>query len=283
MPSSLAEIVDNKKSEISERIKARHFEALQSNVIKGSHEFSRALRRPAVNLICELKPKSPSAGVLRGEVNVDEIVATYDRYASAISVLTDEKYFGGSLNLLTHVASNSKLPTLCKDFIIDTYQCYEAREAGAQAVLLIVKILTDVQLHTLYQCITELGMDAVVEVQTAEELNRAEQLKPDIVMINNRDLGTFEMDLGTTERLAGSVPSDTILISASGVLERSDLVRLLPYCSNFLIGSALMKSDNMDKLLAEFVSLQPMNVDRQKTAASQLSLNVESGKEGRGG
>ncbi|HEY9731587.1 MAG TPA: indole-3-glycerol phosphate synthase TrpC [Drouetiella sp.] len=256
MPGSLVEIVENKKSELSERMRSRDLESFRHSVSKDDHRFAAALSRPGVNLICELKPKSPSAGVLRGEVNVDEIIAAYNRHASAISVLTDAKYFGGSLELLETVNAKSSLPTLCKDFVITPYQCFEAREVGAAAVLLIVKILTDAQLRSLYECITLLGMDAVVEVQTVAEVERALRVKPGIMMINNRDLSTFEMDLGTTERLAELVPADTILISASGVLARSDIERLLPYCSNFLIGSALMKSENMDALLAEFTSLQ---------------------------
>ncbi|MFN8551912.1 MAG: indole-3-glycerol phosphate synthase TrpC [Candidatus Obscuribacterales bacterium] len=257
MPGSLAEIVENKKSELSERMRRRELDSFRLRVAKANHEFAAALNQPGVNLICELKPKSPSAGVLREQVDVDEIINCYSRHARAISVLTDAKYFGGSLELLSSVNSKSQLPTLCKDFVITPYQCFEAREAGASAVLLIVKILSDAQLRSLYECITSLGMDAVVEVQTAEEVQRALRVKPTIMMINNRDLGTFQMDLGTTERLAASIPAGTILISASGILARADIERLLPYCSNFLIGSALMKSENMDALLSEFVSLQP--------------------------
>lgn len=256
MPGSLVDIVENKKTELSSRMRTRDLESFRHKVRKANFEFSSALRQSGVNLICELKPKSPSAGVLRSNVNVDDIIACYNRHARAISVLTDEKYFGGSLELLSEVVGKSHLPVLCKDFILTPYQCYEAREAGAAAVLLIVKILSDAQLRSLYECIKALGMDAVVEVQTPDEVERAKRVSPKIVMVNNRDLSTFEMDLGTTERLAGSIGRDTILISASGVLERSDIERLLPFCSNFLIGSALMKSDNMDGLLAEFVSLQ---------------------------
>lgn len=256
MPGSLAEIVENKKSELSERMRRRDLDAFRPNLKKANHEFASSLSQPGVNLICELKPKSPSAGVLREQVNVDEIINCYSRHAKAISVLTDAKYFGGSLQLLSSVHSKSSLPTLCKDFVLTPYQCFEAREAGASAVLLIVKILSDAQLRSLYECITGLGMDAVVEVQTAAEVQRALRIKPAIMMINNRDLGTFQMDLGTTERLAALIPSGTILISASGILSPADIEKLLPYCSNFLIGSALMQSDNMDALLSEFVSLQ---------------------------
>ncbi len=256
MPGSLAEIVQNKKIELSERMKKRTLASFSSSMQDANHEFADALLQPGVNLICELKPKSPSAGVLRGSVNVDEIISSYNRFAKAISVLTDQKYFGGSLELLAEVNGKSLLPTLCKDFVLDPYQCFEAREAGAKAVLLIVKILSDDLLRMLHDCIESLGMDAVVEVQTAEEVERALRVNPRIILINNRDLGTFQMDLGTTERLAELIPAGTILISASGILAKSDLERLLPFCSNFLIGSALMKSDNMDALMAEFVGLQ---------------------------
>ncbi|HEY9676820.1 MAG TPA: indole-3-glycerol phosphate synthase TrpC [Drouetiella sp.] len=255
MPTKLDEIVENKKLEVAARIQSRSLDSFRDKVVNANHEFAAALRQPGVNLICEVKPKSPSAGVLRGAVNVDDILKSYNKHARAVSVLTDEKYFGGSLELLAEISEKSQLPTLCKDFVIDVYQCYEARECGAKAVLLIVKILNDEQLQTLYACIQNLGMDAIVEVQTEDEMQRALSIKPSIIMINNRNLSTFEMDLGTTERLAARVPSDTILISASGILEKSDMERLLPVCSNFLIGSALMKSDNMEELMAELANM----------------------------
>ena len=176
--SRLEEIVENKKFEVEQRKKS----------CSASDVASRALARPAsklflkainqcdkLNLIAEIKPKSPSAGVLRSEVSLDDVLAAYDAYASAISVLTDEKYFGGSFSLLEQVSQQSKLPTLCKDFIIDPHQCYEARLAGAQALLLIVKILQPEQLAHLHEIAEELGMSAVVEVQTEAEMAMARE------------------------------------------------------------------------------------------------------------
>lgn len=251
MPSSLTEIVENKRQELAERIKKRPIALLQQQAQPANFDFYAALSEPGINLICELKPKSPSAGVLRGAVDLDDIVQSYNRFARAISVLTDAKYFGGSLELLHDVSAKSPLPTLCKDFVIDAYQCFEARLYGAKAVLLIVKILQDDELATLYETAQSLGLDAIVEVQTEDEMRRAINLNPRLVMVNNRNLETFKIDLSTTERLAPMVPSGTMLISASGILGRGDVERLLPHCPNFLIGSALMQSDNIDNLLAE--------------------------------
>src|SRR5262249_1830802 len=145
MRAALPEIVANKRKEIEE--KKRTGAVLSDNGIAGGDgSFYRALQGAELKLITEIKPSSPSAGVLRANVDVDQILASYNVYAAAISVLTDKQYFGGSIELLSHVSANSPRPTLCKDFILDRLQVQEARRAGAQAVLLIVKILEDPQL-----------------------------------------------------------------------------------------------------------------------------------------
>ncbi|MBS1993274.1 MAG: indole-3-glycerol-phosphate synthase [Cyanobacteria bacterium SZAS LIN-3] len=252
MPSKLAEIVSNKELEVQARRNGK-VDELRAAAFKtpASGAFLAALQKPGTNLICELKPKSPSAGVLKADFKLDAILPHYIARAEAISVLTDEKYFGGSLALLSEVSSKCTLPTLCKDFIIDPLQIYEARLAGAQAVLLIVKILSDELMQKLYSEITDLGMTAVVEVQNDEELRRALKLSPQLILINNRNLDTFEISLATTTNLAPQIPANIVTISASGISNRGEIDSLLPLCHNFLIGSSLMAADNLTAKLAE--------------------------------
>jgi indole-3-glycerol phosphate synthase len=240
--------------------------------------FESALRQPKnTHLIAEIKPSSPSAGVLQAEVNLDAILEAYNDYASAISVLTDAPYFGGTFERLAEVSRRSPRPTLCKDFVIDEYMVYQARLAGAAAVLLIVKILDDAALKSLYDCIQGLGMTAVVEVQNENELQRALAIGASVLLINNRNLSTFDVDLATTTRLADVLSSysqkpsplhpggrgikgggeSPLIISASGIEKRADIEALLPATNCFLIGSSLMKQSNktLPILLQELLSI----------------------------
>lgn len=251
MPGILDEIVENKRAEIAKRKTLHSRSALTANLQTGDGSFLSALSSPGLKLITEVKPSSPSAGILREHVNIDEVLSSYNRYACAISVLTDKKYFNGSLELLGQIAKQSPHPVLCKDFIIDTYQVYEAREFGAQAVLLIAKILSDDQLQDLHRVTTELKMTAVVEVQTEDELSRALAVSPQVLLINNRNLTTFEIDLETTRRLTPLIPPSAIAVSASGIQTRQDINTLLTCCTRFLIGSTLMQSSDIDAKLRE--------------------------------
>ena len=251
MASILLEIVEHKRSEIEERKAAVSQATLERGLEPGDGSFLRALHGEGLKLITEIKPSSPSAGVLRESINIDAVLSSYNRYADAISVLTDKKYFNGSLDLLKEVVSKSPCPVLCKDFLLDDYQVYEARKAGAQAVLLIVKILDDKQLLSLHRTTLSLGMTPVVEVQTEEELKRALVVSPQLLLINNRDLMTFEINLETTRRLVPQIPVPIVPVSASGVQSRADIENLLPCCRRFLIGSTLMQADDLDAKLAE--------------------------------
>lgn len=213
--------------------------ACLEQAIQTHHQSKAGTERPAC--ILEIKPASPSAGILQAQMDLPPLLDLYQRYGMAISVLTDAKYFGGSLALLQQVSERVAVPTLCKDFIVDAYQVYEARKAGAQAVLLIVKALEDATLQALFQLIVSLGMTPLIEVQDALEVERALRVQPSILLINNRNLQTLELDLSTTERLAPLIPKGILKISASGIQSKADLVRLMPCCDGFLIGSTLMK------------------------------------------
>lgn len=260
MKVTLADIVDNKRAEVEQRRSARSSEMrdnLARAVVAAPGNFIRRTSQRRVNLIAEIKPRSPSAGVLRGSAKTDvyDIVDCYGRHASAISVLTDEKYFGGSLSLLEKVHSRSPLPVLCKDFIIDEVQILEARAAGADAVLLIAKILDAAHLQKLQVAAQQLNMTALVEVQNEHELDAALSANAEILLINNRDLSTFEIDLNTTARLARLIPRTVPFVSASGIESASDIERLLPYTNRFLVGSSIMKAKDMEAKLSELAGI----------------------------
>lgn len=252
MRDLLTEILEHKQLEVRERKRlSKGFSNAQSSCTAG--RFQQAIAPQGLRLIAEVKPKSPSAGKLASN-NLDQLLAAYANYAHALSVLTDKKYFDGSLDLLRIAADKTGLPVLCKDFFIDEFQVYEAHEAGADAVLLIVKILDDETLKALHALTVELGMTPVVEIQNEQELTRALKLAPQALLINNRDLTNFEIDFGTTKRLSPLIPQDVITISASGIEGRADIDGLLPFARRFLIGSSMMRSDNPEAKLKELLS-----------------------------
>ncbi|MBX9879992.1 MAG: indole-3-glycerol phosphate synthase TrpC [Candidatus Obscuribacterales bacterium] len=253
MPEStvLAEIIAHKREEIEVRKTATSLAELENSIEPGTGDFLKSLTGGGLRLIAEIKPASPSAGVLKKEPDIKPILDAYNKYAAAISVLTDMRYFGGSLTLLKDVVHYTRLPVLCKDFIIDVFQIYEARLKGAEAILLIVKALEDNRLAALHSVALELGMTPVVEIQNEEELKRALDITPQVLLINNRNLDNLKIDLSTTERLAPLIPDYAIAVSASGIESRQDIDRLSPYCSRFLIGSALMKAKDLEAKLKE--------------------------------
>ncbi|MGQ9896346.1 MAG: indole-3-glycerol phosphate synthase TrpC [Acidobacteriota bacterium] len=215
--------------------------------------FLSALRQNPLAIIAEIKPRSPVEGVLQTELDLARLLAAYDAHATALSVLTEPNYFGGSFALLAAVTRRSKCPTLCKDFVLDVSQVHAARAAGAEAVLLIVKILADELLCQLHTEIQRWNMTPVVEVQTEAELERALALHPSVILVNNRNLETFEVSLETTKRLAPRVPSQIVTVSASGIQCRADIEALLPYCSRFLIGTHLMRASDPGAIFAELL------------------------------
>ncbi len=209
-------------------------------------DFASALRGDHIRLIAEVKKASPSRGVIRPDFNPVDIALTYAANgASAISVLTEAKYFQGSLEYLRDIgkALNKKLPLMRKDFIHDPYQVYESRAYGADSLLLIVAILTPEKLGELLVLSNELGMSCLVEVHDEAELEIAIGSGTGIIGINNRDLKTFTVDLGTTGRLRPLVPSDRIVVSESGIKNRNDIEKLGEMGVNaVLIGESLISA-----------------------------------------
>jgi len=193
-----------------------------------------------VNIIAELKRKSPSAGFI-GEIDEGRIGA-YSRYARAISVLTDSFFFGGSYKFLDRVAAMTDLPLLCKDFIIDRKQIDRAYAAGADLVLLIARMLTAAQLESLYRHARDLGLSCLVEIHGREELDRIAGIDPEIVGVNSRDLDTLGIDLEKAARTLACVTSP-MRIAESGIRSRHDIERMAKAGANgFLVGETLMRS-----------------------------------------
>ena len=211
------------------------------------HAFSRALSVEGINIIAEFKRRSPSKGMIRGDVSPIDVARAYQAGgAVAMSVLTEEDYFAGSLDDLREVKSTVELPVLRKDFIVDEYQVYESAAAGADAILLIVAALDDESLLQLRRLAEdELGMDALVEVHTSDEMRRAAACGAKLIGVNNRDLRTFAVSLETSLSLAREAPSGALLISESGLNSAADLQRLYGAgYRGFLIGETLMRADD---------------------------------------
>jgi indole-3-glycerol phosphate synthase len=210
--------------------------------------FASALRHPAeVRLLAEVKRRSPSAGDIRPGADPVEVARAYrEGGAAALSVLTDREFFGGDLEALVRVRASVPLPVLRKDFTVDPLQVWEARSAGADAVLLIVRILSDAQLADLLGLTAELGMDALVEVHGQGELERALAAGATLVGVNNRDLGTFVTDLGVSLALAPCVPPSVTLVAESGIRAVVDVDRLgAAGFDAVLVGESLMRQGDL--------------------------------------
>ena len=260
--SVLVEIVGHTRQELARRRVAIPRESLERQCQQAppARDFEGALRgRPGtIRLIAEVKKASPSRGVLAGDLNPVDVATAYATHgAHAISVLTDEKYFKGSLDDLRAVRAAVDVPLLRKDFTIDEYQLWESRAAGADAVLLIVSILEPAQLSDLLAAAKGLGLAALVECHTAAELDQALAAGSRVVGINNRDLATFETRLETTIELAPSIPPGPIVVSESGFFTGADVRRVVAAGAHaVLIGEALVRSGDVAAKIRE-LTLQP--------------------------
>jgi indole-3-glycerol phosphate synthase len=215
----------------------------------------------AMALIAEVKKASPSAGLICRDFDPVRIAKEYEAAgASCLSVLTDEKFFQGSLDYLRQIRAAVKLPLLRKDFIIDERQILEAIEWGADAILLIVAILGDEQLAKFHSLATEAGIAALVEVHDGAELERALKISPQLIGVNNRDLKTFKVDLATTERLAAQLFStlatrhSPLLVAESGIHTRADVERLKKCGANaILVGESLLRGGDIQSKIRELI------------------------------
>jgi indole-3-glycerol phosphate synthase len=261
-PDILKTIIANKQIEVCNAKAATTVDELKARISDLEdipRGFERALRDAAASdwtaVIAEVKKGSPSKGVIRADFDPLEIAEIYqNKGATCLSILTDEKFFLGHLRYLALIREQVGLPMLRKDFLFDPYQVYEARAAGADAVLLIASMLAQGQIEDLAGLARELHMDVLLEVHDEQEMEIASNTDIGLIGVNNRNLRTFVTDLGTTERLAKMLPAGRLLVSESGINSREDLLRLKAGGANaFLIGESLMREDDIGAKLKELI------------------------------
>ena len=264
MTNILSEIIDGKRQVVA-RLRAdrasRDFRQRALDIRKDApaHRLLQALESDSrrLNIIAEFKRRSPSAGIIPIDLSATDVARCYERGgACAVSVLTDEEYFGGSIVDLSAVRVSTDLPILRKDFIIDPIQLYEAAIAGADAVLLIVAAMDDRSLRELRELAEDqLGLDALVEVHTAHQLRRSVNAGAKMIGVNNRNLQTFQVSLETSERLIAEAPRDRIMVSESGLKSAKSLRHLQALgFRGFLIGEALMRATDPEKALRDLIA-----------------------------
>ena len=260
--SILDEIFAHKKIEVAEAKRRISVLDLESAIgdLPAPLPFAAALTGDAhatPRLIAEVKYRSPSKGILCPDFDHINLAKTYAQNgAAAISILTDEKYFGGSLNYLKEISSlDLGIPLLRKDFIFDPYQVLEAREAGASAILLIVAMLSSAQLTELLRLARELDMDALVETHTRQEVEDALSIGARLIGVNNRDLHTFNVSLETSTALRPIIPDDLIMVAESGIHTKEDVSRLAEAnIDAMLIGEGLVTAPDIGAKVREFIA-----------------------------
>jgi len=255
----LKRILEVKVVENTTRVTSMPIEKLRERIaaqtpVRGFVNAMKAKLNAQQNaVIAEVKKASPSKGVIRDPFDPAAIAISYEKgEAACLSVLTDEDFFQGSESALVAARNACSLPVIRKDFIIDDYQVYEARAMGADCILLIVAALEDGQMRRLYQLAVELDMDVLVEVHDAQELARALALQPMLLGINNRDLRTFDVTLDTTVSLLKDIPSETTVVTESGILASTDVQRMQEHgIQAFLVGEAFMRAEDPGTALKE--------------------------------
>ncbi|MBI6550397.1 bifunctional indole-3-glycerol-phosphate synthase TrpC/phosphoribosylanthranilate isomerase TrpF [Xenorhabdus lircayensis] len=251
--SVLQKIIDDKAAYLITRKAEQPLESFIDAIVPSHRRFYQALTHKQTIFILECKKASPSKGLIREDFDPVRIAKTYQPYAAAISVLTDEKYFQGSYDFLEMASSAVHQPVLCKDFIIDTYQVYLARYYQADAILLMLSVLDDDTYRALSSLAHSLDMGVLTEVSNEDERRRAIALGAKVIGINNRDLRDLSIDLDRTRKLAAGLPEDTIVISESGIHQHRQVRELSQFAHGFLIGSALMAQQNLDLALRRLI------------------------------
>ncbi len=253
----LDEIRVHKLGEVEHAKRRRPIAEIREKIETASpvRNFRAALRAPGISLIAEIKRASPARGRILPEGDALQLATTYEQAgARAISVLTDEKYFQGYLHDLENVRQYVDVPCLRKEFIVDEYQIYEARAANADAILLIVRILSNEQMREYLEIAERLGMSVLVETHDAEEIERAIAVGAHIIGINNRDLATFTVDVNTTLELKKLVPGGKVLVSESGIQTREQVKKLeAGGVDAVLIGEALVSSNDIGAKIRQLI------------------------------
>jgi indole-3-glycerol phosphate synthase len=261
--NALERIVAATRKEVERRRRETSLAELEARAARRGAElrpFAAALAQPGLSLIAEHKRSSPSAGVIREGVAIDEVVGAYERGgAAALSVLTEGPSFGGSLADLGSAREVSALPLLRKDFVVDPYQVPESLAAGADAILLIVAALTDAELAMLYASARGLGLAVLVEVHDEDELERAVAVGAEIIGVNNRDLTTLAVDTARTFSLLARVRGEAIVVAESGFRTRAELDELeRAGVHAVLVGEALMRAPDIESACRSLASGRPL-------------------------
>lgn len=258
----LEEIIQLKRLQVDSAKENVRFEQLKINATEfrrdtEPHRLQKCLRKTQINIIAEIKRASPSKGVINDKIDVAETARNYENGgACAISVLTEEDRFKGSLEDLKSARNAVEIPILRKDFIFDEFQIYEAAEVGADVVLLIAAMLNDENLQKLHALAEkDLGLDVLVEVHTLEELERVKKIGAKIIGVNNRDLHSFKVSLDVSRELIKHAPKDALMITESGITTKDEVLELRELGFNgFLIGETLMRSGNVEEDLRNLIS-----------------------------
>ncbi|MBI5303496.1 MAG: indole-3-glycerol phosphate synthase TrpC [Chloroflexi bacterium] len=255
----LDDIIAHKRQEVDalkQRVPLSEIRA-RAEATPPPRDFAGALQRDTIALIAEIKRVSPSRGALNAIADPVALARVYaENGASAISVLTDEKYFHGSLDDLRAVRAAVSVPVLRKDFTVDAYQIFESRAASADAILLIVRVLGDTQLREYLACARDLGLGTLVEIHDERDLARAVAANARVIGINNRNLADFTVDLATTERLAPKIASDKIVVAESGVFTREDVSRAAHAGARaVLVGEALVRAGEIAARVKELTQV----------------------------
>lgn len=249
----LKEIIENKKKEVEASKKNIPLDSFIDKIHLSNRDFKKAISKNKLNLIAEFKKSSPSKNIAKKEFDIKETISIYSKHADAISILTDKKYFNGSLNDLKEASKLTRLPLLRKDFIIDQYQIFESRYNYADAILLIASILKNEEVKKFIAIAKKYTMPCIVEIHTEEELKRALECNAEIIGINNRDLQTLSIDTNTTLRLAEKIPKNKIIISESGISSRDYVEKIRDKVSAILVGSYFMNSEDIGKSVISLI------------------------------
>lgn len=256
MANVLEKIVADKRKEIAIRKTEMPLNSFIDELTLSDRSFYAALAESNAGFVLECKKASPSKGLIRAEFDLDEIIAAYSPYAACISVLTDEKYFQGKFEYLEYVRKNLTQPVLNKDFFVDPYQIYLARHHNADAVLLMLSVLSDGEYQQLSLLADKFALDVLTEISNEQEAKRAVALGAKIIGINNRDLRDLSTNLATTERLVPVLKGlghNGITISESGIYTHQDVLRLSPLVDGFLVGSSVMAEANVKNAVKKLV------------------------------
>ncbi len=249
----LNEMIKAQQQRVAEQRSVLPFSELLRKTIISDRDFYGALRKKGAAYLFECKQRSPSEGKLCEHYPVVKLAKLYEPFADVISVLTNEPYFAGSFQHLQQVREQVTVPVLCKDIIVSPYQVAQARLYGADAILLMLSVLTDEDYLACKEIAEKLNMGVLTEVVTIDEIMRAKTLQANVIAVNHRDLHTLQIDMERTIHLSAHFPIDAIIIAASGIKSAQTIAKLAPYVNGFLIGSVLSQSKDLAITLRELV------------------------------